>query len=246
MNLKLAIRLWIRAARYRWRLDAPEIRRMIEAIPRGGNAIDVGAHKGAYTYWMARKAGTSGHVVAIEPQGDLCGRLRASLASVGLSRVEVVESALSDSVGTCTFHIPTNTSTQSATLSPVESGTQFRSIEVKTTTIDQLVESRGWTRLDFMKIDAEGHELQIFAGAGETLTRHKPAILVEAEARKHGDDASHLETLMQVLAPLGYKGHFNDGVRWRPLDELRVEEHQTFGQGRFCNNIFLTARGEDR
>jgi FkbM family methyltransferase len=242
MNLKLGVRLLIRAAKYRWRLDRPEIRRMLSAIPVGGNVIDVGAHKGSYTYWMARKAGKLGHTIAIEPQADLCRELKDSLAAVNLGNVQVIETALSSREGSSTLHIPLNASRQSATLAPAQPDMPCRDVEVKTTTIDRLVASNQWTRLDFMKIDAEGHELDILTGAMQSITRFKPAILVEAEARKHDNNPSHLDSLMALLAPLGYAAHFNDGTQWRPIKALDVAKHQQFGTGRFCNNIFLAAR----
>lgn len=242
MSVGSALRLFIRAAKYRWRLDAPEIARMLGRISRGGRVIDVGAHKGAYTFWMARKAGARGEVLAVEPQANLCSDLRESLGSFGLKQVCVLETALSSHSGTSLLHVPTLTSTQSATLTSPADAAGFRNVEVKTSTIDELVESRSWKSLDFIKVDAEGHELDIIRGAHRTLGRFKPAVLVEAEARKHVGDESHLAILIRELGSHGYRGTFYDGSTWRAIDELDIDRHQRFGHGRFCNNFFFEVK----
>ena len=52
---------WIfRALRYRYRLEPQEIRLVQRHLVAGAVAVDVGAHKGAYTWWMRRAVGETG------------------------------------------------------------------------------------------------------------------------------------------------------------------------------------------
>lgn len=67
MNLG-RIRWLFRAWRYRYRLERREITLLLQQLRPGDWAVDVGAHKGAYTYWMQRAAGATGQVFALEPQ----------------------------------------------------------------------------------------------------------------------------------------------------------------------------------
>ena len=60
-----------RAWRYRLRAERPEIRFLLNQLQLGHTAIDIGAHKGAYTYWMSQRVGSSGQVIAFEPQPEL-------------------------------------------------------------------------------------------------------------------------------------------------------------------------------
>ena len=57
-RLKWTYRAW----RYRQRLERQEIRLLLRHLAAGDVAVDVGAHKGAYTYWMRRAVGASGTI----------------------------------------------------------------------------------------------------------------------------------------------------------------------------------------
>jgi predicted methyltransferase len=76
---RLKLRLLYRAYRYRWKNDPTEIAFVRAHVQPGSIALDVGAHKGGYTYWLAKGVGPSGHVYAFEPQPRLATGLRASL-----------------------------------------------------------------------------------------------------------------------------------------------------------------------
>jgi hypothetical protein len=66
---------WLyRALRYR--LEKQEIKLVQRHLAPGDVAVDVGAHKGAYTWWMRRAVGESGRVYAFEPQPALADNLR--------------------------------------------------------------------------------------------------------------------------------------------------------------------------
>lgn len=240
MKFKTALRLLARAARYRWKLNRPEIERMLRETERGGSAIDIGAHKGAYTFWLSRAVGRNGHVLAVEPQQRVAEGLRKSLDSWGLTHVKVVNAAATDHAGQGTINVPRD-STHGASMRQLDRGREIDVVPIRLVTIDELVATEQWDRLDFVKIDAEGHELEIVAGGLGSFAKFHPSLLVEAEARAHEGDQSHLDRLREMLEPLGYSGWFNDGRRWLPVDKMDVDVHQNYGHGRFCNNIYFSS-----
>ena len=93
---RLRLRLLYRAYRYRWKNDPAEIAFVRAHVRPGSIALDVGAHKGGYTYWLAHGVGPNGHVYAFEPQPRLAAALRASLDP---SRVTVENAGVSDREG---------------------------------------------------------------------------------------------------------------------------------------------------
>ncbi|MCU0689088.1 MAG: FkbM family methyltransferase [Phycisphaerales bacterium] len=239
MNLPLACRLLARAARYRWKLNVPEIAHMRAVLPRGGTVIDIGAHKGAYAFWMARQVGAKGTVLAVEPQAPVAAELARSLSSWGLNQVHVIHAAASDHTGHGTINIPADSS-HGASLNPLGPDRRITPTPVRLETIDHLADQHNLTSLHFIKIDAEGHELPIIDGALQAIARFRPHLLIEADARAHGGGRAHLDHLEQRLAPLGYHGSFHDQRSWRPLSQIDVTIHQTYGSPHYCPNILFT------
>ncbi|HMC09783.1 MAG TPA: FkbM family methyltransferase, partial [Pirellulaceae bacterium] len=106
-----------RAYRYRFRVDPAEIRFVRQSLRPGQVAVDIGCHKGAYTYWMRRRVGPSGAVYAFEPQPRQVAYLRDAFSTMGYDNVELVPMAVSDKSGQMLLYMPA-TSTHFASLEP--------------------------------------------------------------------------------------------------------------------------------
>src|SRR3977135_31587 len=95
-----------RAYRYRFRVDPAEIRFVRQSLQPGQVAVDIGCHKGAYTYWMRRRVGPSGAVYAFEPQSRQVAYLRVSFSTMGQANVELVPMAVSYKSGKILLYMP--------------------------------------------------------------------------------------------------------------------------------------------
>lgn len=154
---------------------------------RGGAVIaDVGANFGAFTLAMARAAGPRGRVHAFEPQRVLFHMLAGSVALNGLLNVECHHQAVGDQVGRVElpqfdYHKPLNFgsvefgSEQREKLDQPRQHDPARVEYVPLTTLDHYE----WDRLDLLKIDVEGMEMSVLAGAEQTIRRCQPVIFVE-------------------------------------------------------------------
>jgi len=205
----------------------------------GGVCIDVGAHKGAYTYWMARRVGSRGTVFAIEPQNRLIGPLNAAFA--GMRQVRVVEAAASDRSAESVLMSIRRDSTHGASLDGLE-GEGVDTASVRTVSLDDFLQSQAIGRLDFVKIDAEGHELRILAGAMRLLERFRPPVLAEIEARHHPGETDPVGRAVASLAPLDYRVEFYFGGAWRDVSQFDAARHQRYGHGKYVNNFLFVAR----
>jgi FkbM family methyltransferase len=237
MSLKL--RFLYRAYRYRFRVDPSELRFVCKKLQPGQVAVDVGCHKGAYTYWMRRRVGSSGHVFAFEPQPRQVEYLRRAFADMRYKNVTLVPMGLSRAPGRLPLYAPAGPGmTHSATLEhAVASGQQgaigeasnsvlcgsYSVHPVEVTTLDAFFAHQP-RRPDFLKIDVEGHELAVLEGALQTLDAHRPAILLECEARHRPD--SGVRPVFELLRSLGYAGSFFHNGRRRPLAEFKPAELQ--------------------
>ena len=194
----------------------PEIRLLRLFVPPDKTAIDIGANNGVYTVWLRRYAR---NVIAVEPNPSCCTLLRRAFDD----RVSVVNAACSDHHGSAQLRIPTPGGTANLYRGSIDAGVSFDTntigITVETVPLDVLAKGP----VGFIKIDVEGHELAVLAGAGNVLKRDRPTVLVEAEERhKRGTVAS----VMAHFAELRYAGYFLFGKQILPFDDFNPKLHQ--------------------
>lgn len=211
-------------------------------------SLDIGADLGEFTIAMAA---SSRAVTAFEPRPAQARDLAAMFAAVGAPvRVEAV--ALSDRPGTIAMRVVESEPGRSTidtynALTDVD-GDDICRIDVPVKRLDDL----HLDDIGLIKIDVEGHELAVLRGATQTLTRNRPAIVVEAEERHHRDAVAEITAL---LAGLGYAGHFDLGGARRPIAEFDPARHQDpanvgrredgwANHGTYVNNfVFLPTEG---
>ena len=97
-----------RAWRYRLRAERQEIRYLFQQDLLGATVVDIGANRGVYSYWMHRRVGPLGQVVAFEPQPELVAWLKQVQKGFRLQRLQIVPQALSSSPGEGTLVRPEN------------------------------------------------------------------------------------------------------------------------------------------
>jgi len=241
--MSVRLRYLYRAYRYRLHVDPAELRFVCSQLHAGQVAVDVGCHKGAYTYWMRRRVGSGGAVFAFEPQPKQVSYLRSAFTAMNYDNVVIVPMAASDTCGKLPLHLPqgagkthaaslvnpsghctrgsANTSAKSMSAPSLLMPTESMLVEV--TTLDSFFASQD-RGPNLIKIDVEGHESAVLAGAQQTLKVHRPAILIECEARHRSDHDVH--PVFDYLHALGYRGSFFLNGQRRPLTEFDPLVHQ--------------------
>jgi FkbM family methyltransferase len=211
----------------------------------GDLALDIGANYGAYTYALARRGV---RVALFEPNPGIVAALAAwANARSGISVHGV---ALSDGPGHADLLIPCDAAgvehDSSASIGLSSDGLGRR-VRVATATLD----SFGYRDAALIKIDVEGHEASVIAGARETIASGHPALIVEIEQRHI--DRPVGDALAEVLS-LGYRGFFlRDGAlvgvdRFDPAVHQSAAAFATRGAAYHNNFLFLAehrlARGD--
>lgn len=251
-----AARLLARAAR-RTPVVEPEVVGLAPLVRPGDVCLDVGAKHGLYTAVLAAAAGPAGHVVAFEPLPGPRRVLTTARAITGASTVRVVAAAVSDVEGTDTLALPIRRGlpvpgraylTRGA-LGP-GSNAEFRHhhpVRTDVVTLDAWVARAGLARVDVIKVDVEGAEPAVLAGARATLERWHPTLLLELEARHlaryapDGDAAA--ADLLARLAELGYRAWTWDGTRWEPTATVRTDRRNHLLAAR--PDVVLAIQGAD-
>ena len=176
------------------------------ACAPGGVIVDVGAHVGTYTVIGARAVGATGLVLAFEPvpgtRAALERHLAWNLSSHGnAARVVVRPVALGATAGEVTLYLTADEGDAEA--SPVER-TGARPITVPRSTVDVELAAIG-RHVTLLKIDVEGQELAVLAGASRTLATDRPVVLVSAHPAALAAAAGAGEDdVVRALAAHGY------------------------------------------
>lgn len=160
-------------------------------LKSGGVAIDLGANQGIYACAFATAVGSEGRVVAVEPIPRQVARLKKNLEINNCTNVVVIEGAISDASGSAELRLNSGD-----TAASIVWGAEDKTIEVRTYTIDEIVDREKLERVDFIKLDVEGAELLALHGAKQTLSRFKPALSLEV--------STHSAAVLDFLRGEGY------------------------------------------
>src|SRR4029453_872800 len=191
--------------------------------------VDVGAHWGIHSLTAASKLPGQVSVLAIEPHPENCARLRKWVSLNQLDPdIEVIPKAIGRAEGAASMKV--SSSSMGHSIRHVGSEVAGTHIEVGMTTLDELVAARShlqWRRV-IVKIDAEGFECEVFAGAKRLFASGVVAAVIwemvscyEASVQARLDKAS-----VDFLNTFGF-AHFrmedeNRGGRLLPLGDHKV------------------------
>ena len=197
-----------------------------QILGRHDVAIDIGANEGVYTYRLSQLCK---RVEAFEPQPECTALLR----TYKKKNVRVHGCALSDVSGELDLHIPfldgkPNSGYASVRLPESEHST----MRVPVRRLDDF----HFESVSFIKIDVEGHEGKVLAGAQQTITRERPIMLVEIEQRHLG--GVPMSVIFEQILQLSYSGFFLLNGILHPLSEFSFEKHQT-KLGSYVNNFLF-------
>lgn len=191
-----------RQARRASRKFEQELEMLRFLVPPLSNAIDGGANKGIYSYYLSSLCKT---IHAFEPNPTMYSYLKAAVPR----NVKTYQAALSDTAGTAIFNIPTtgkkihHTRGSLLNVQGEKGETGVEQIEVQVLTLDSL----NLTDIGFIKLDIEGNELAALRGAENIIRRDRPVILVEA-TNVGNSSANELVDYLQKLHYLALP--FND------------------------------------
>jgi FkbM family methyltransferase len=172
--------------------DTVELELLGSRIREGFCFIDVGANVGAYSLFVAARAGHTARILAIEPQPDIFARLTANIGFNPFGTIKAVACAVADKAGELTLFLdPLNKGESSVRLMRSSAAT---ALKVPATTLLALVQSEGYPRLDAIKLDVEGAEDLIL----EPYMREAPESLWPSLVVIE-DSASRWQTDLQAL-----------------------------------------------
>ena len=171
------------------------------------DALDIGVYRGVYSYKLSQHFK---NIHSFEPNPLLYPYLERNLKKI-VSNIKLYNFALSDSNGVTELKLPLRSKSLfkdnieelyqlgAATMHPKNKIEKFKKVPIITKKLDDIKIN---DKIDFMKIDVEGHEKNVIQGGIETIKKNKPILLIEIEER-------HTKTavidIINYINSIGYK-----------------------------------------
>ena len=163
--------------------------------------FDVGANIGMYS-WEVREVCPLRKILAFEPDPENIKLLEKTLSKSKTQNLSIFNCALSNRVGEVTFFQDRLTSATGCVAGKDKPWIEqylkgsANKIRVKTKTLDSV--TLGEKTPSLIKIDVEGHEVEVLQGSSNTLTKAKPLLIIESFPPKQS-------TVLCLLHELGYR-----------------------------------------
>ena len=168
---------------------------LIDAAVRSGDTfVDVGANLGTISLHAALRAA---RVIAIEPHPVYSARLRENVDLNAATNIEVKACAAGAKNGTATIYDFSFTG-GSSLLDPGSDGTPFCAVDVRP--LDDILRSASADCVRLIKIDVEGFEPEVIAGASQTLSQ-QPIVCMEFDKDRRDSRAYSAHDTLMSIAP---------------------------------------------
>jgi len=174
---------------------------MDQTVDKGDIAVDIGANLGLVTLRLANLVTSEGRVHAFEPNPTMLRYLRTSIAHNDLD-VQVHAFALGKQEENLSLYVPKKNAGR-ASLLPHTNRELIEVHEVPVKMLSKVASQKNWDRIDFIKIDVEGFEADVFRGGIEVLKRTKPKAILFEENNPFTDNEG-LPPVMRILQELDY------------------------------------------
>jgi len=186
---------------YKLRFEAPSVDGLRGLVPEGSLVVDVGANIGFFTLRFADWVGTTGRVIAVEPDLENFEALTRRVAGSGLGlRVHCHQAVAASAPGMLNL--------RRNELHPGDHriATDGDGIEVCAETVDRLVSAHAGLQVALVKIDVQGAEMLVLEGSRRTLEK-RPALFIEIDRAGLREFGASPEAIVRLLEPLGYRMH---------------------------------------
>ncbi len=182
------------------------------AMPNDAIIFDVGANIGAMTlpYALSVKGKGKGKVFSFEPTDYAYKKLLRNISlNPELSETIEVTKCFVSSSATENSKLKAFSSWKlddgGKNLHPVHLGSEMTTSSTPSITLDDFAKTKNLTKVNYIKIDTDGHEMDVLIGAKEILRRFKPIIVFECGQYLLKEQNLHVKDYVSFFQDLGYE-----------------------------------------
>lgn len=166
-------------------------------VKPGATAMDLGAHMGLFSVVMSRLVGNNGQVFSFEPTPSTRSVLKQVVKLNGCDHnVRIRGEAVSKQKGTFFFYDTGNEVSNANSL--VQTARSKDKIEVKAISLDEFAAEQN-IKINCLKIDVEGSELDLLEGAKKVFTEMRPVALLSLHPVSIQANNQSLEAIWDIL-----------------------------------------------
>ena len=218
------------AAIYCGLYDYHEMNFLLRYLREEDSFLDIGANIGIYTLLAASKI-KSGCIYSFEALPTNYLRLEENIRLNNLTQVKPLSIAIADSVGSVT--ISNNTKSDStAFITTNTTNTTAESLQIPSSTLDNLLQNENLNHLTLAKMDIEGAEILAFKGATSLLQQQRPHVWI-LELLNGVNHGYCKQDIVKLLQDYGY-GLYHYNADTNKLQSITLEYQQ-------CDNVFAIA-----
>jgi FkbM family methyltransferase len=191
---------------------AQEIAFVRAMLKPGMSFVDVGANWGVFTLVAAGLVGSSGRVIAVEPDPRMLAKLKANIRCNNFNQAQVHAIAAADSESTLPLAVHDRMGENWGISRLIENVVEGQTIlAVPSQRLDSLLDDAGLGAVDLVKIDVEGSEDRVLAGMEHGLSCHRyRCILLETHPVELAERGRKVTDITQLLQAKGYRGYSLD------------------------------------
>ncbi len=186
------------------------LQRVVDLLAPGDIAFDIGANVGLFALQMAKQVGQGGKVYAFEPTSYAMDRARSSIElnpAFGqiITLVQAYMNADGRVLSQTGFHASWDLKRTPCSTHPDHGGRLKRADGAAADTVDGFIKRNTIGRVDLIKIDVDGFELEVLQGAAESVRRFRPAIICEICPRSFREYGYGLAEFISAIRFIGYR-----------------------------------------
>ena len=169
------------------------VRLFLKLLKKGNNVLDIGANIGYFSLIASRLVGPSGKIYSFEPTPFTFNKFNKNITLNSYANIRVYKKAVSDKSGNASFKIPTGTVKNSGRASLRDIEENNSTVEVKTITLDSILNEI--EPIHLIKMDIEGAEAMALKGMINLIKRDQPIFIMELSdyyLKQLGESASYV------------------------------------------------------